>query len=49
MKYQVCEHCGAALDFGERCDCTKEEKNKKGEAETCQKKKQERQPCRASA
>lgn len=21
MQYQVCPHCGAHLDFGERCDC----------------------------
>lgn len=21
MKYAVCPHCGAHLDFGERCDC----------------------------
>ena len=19
--YKICEHCGAALDVGERCDC----------------------------
>lgn len=22
MKYTVCDHCGAHLDNGERCDCT---------------------------
>lgn len=22
MKYAVCDHCGAHLDNGERCDCT---------------------------
>lgn len=21
MKHQICEVCGASLDFGERCDC----------------------------
>lgn len=21
MKFVTCEHCGASLDFGERCDC----------------------------
>lgn len=21
MKYKVCPHCGAHLDFGEKCDC----------------------------
>lgn len=21
MKYRECDNCGAALDFGERCDC----------------------------
>lgn len=25
MKYVVCEHCGAHLDHGEKCDCQKEE------------------------
>lgn len=24
MKYQVCEHCGAHLDHGEKCDCQDE-------------------------
>ena len=24
MRYVVCPHCGANLDFGEKCDCTKE-------------------------
>ena len=24
MKYQVCEHCGAHLDHGEKCDCENE-------------------------
>ena len=23
MNYQICPDCGAALDFGERCDCNK--------------------------
>ena len=34
MKYKLCELCGAALDFGERCDCIDE--NKKEGAEQCQ-------------
>lgn len=21
MQYKTCPHCGAHLDFGERCDC----------------------------
>ena len=25
MKYRVCERCGAHLDFGEICDCKKDE------------------------
>ena len=24
LKYQVCEHCGAHLDHGEKCDCQDE-------------------------
>lgn len=24
MIYRTCEHCGAHLDAGERCDCEKE-------------------------
>ena len=28
MKYHVCNHCGAFLDHGEKCDC-QEEENKK--------------------
>ncbi len=30
MKYAVCPHCGAHLDFGECCDC-EEQKAKRGE------------------
>lgn len=26
MKYQTCPHCGCNLDFGETCDCRKQEK-----------------------
>lgn len=26
MQYKVCYRCGAHLDFGEICDCRKEEK-----------------------
>ncbi len=39
MKYTVCEKCGASLDHGEPCDCTKNEKfleivqNKRSESE----------------
>lgn len=25
MKFKECPYCGAALDFGERCDCQREE------------------------
>lgn len=25
MKFVTCEHCGASLDFGERCDCLKDD------------------------
>jgi len=21
MKYRICPHCGAHLDYGEKCDC----------------------------
>lgn len=28
MKYNVCDHCGSNLDFGEVCDCRKNEDNK---------------------
>ncbi len=24
MQYETCERCGAHLDFGEICDCTKD-------------------------
>ena len=34
MKYKLCELCGAALDFGERCDCINDEELKG--AEQCQ-------------
>lgn len=26
MQYQTCPHCGAHLDFGERCDCRDKKK-----------------------
>ena len=25
MKYKICPDCGAHIDFGERCDCTKKD------------------------
>ena len=25
MKNRICEYCGAALDYGERCDCREDE------------------------
>ena len=25
MRYKICEYCGSNLDFGETCDCRKEE------------------------
>lgn len=28
MKFKECEHCGAALDFGEKCTCKKEKQKK---------------------
>lgn len=28
MKYIVCEHCGATLDFGEKCNCLEEKESK---------------------
>lgn len=27
MKCRTCEHCGANLDFGERCDCQTERRD----------------------
>ncbi len=27
--YKTCEHCGASLDPGERCDCKKKESDRK--------------------
>lgn len=27
MYYKICENCGAWLDVGERCDCTKEDQH----------------------
>ena len=50
MKYKLCELCGAALDFGERCDCMNE--NKKEGEEQCQQsstEKQDRAACKISA
>ena len=32
-KYRVCEHCGAHLDFGERCDCLECRRSQAGMAE----------------
>ena len=29
MKYKECEYCGAALDFGEKCDCLEESEIKR--------------------
>ena len=31
-KFKECENCGAALDPGETCDCTKQEQTEKGVA-----------------
>lgn len=28
MTHAVCEHCGCSLDFGEKCDCQNEQKEK---------------------
>ena len=25
MQYKICDNCGAHLDFGERCDCLKDD------------------------
>ena len=29
MKYVICPYCGAHLDFGETCDCQKDNKDTK--------------------
>lgn len=31
MKFIVCEHCGASLDFGEKCDCLRLKELQKNE------------------
>ena len=31
--YRICEVCGASLDPGERCDCSKEQQKKPQQAE----------------
>lgn len=28
MKYRECRHCGASLDFGEKCNCREQKENK---------------------
>lgn len=28
MKCMICEHCGASLDFGEKCDCRENEERR---------------------
>jgi hypothetical protein len=34
MKYRECEHCGASLDFGEKCNCIEESEAKKKQYES---------------
>jgi hypothetical protein len=34
MKFQECEHCGAALDFGEKCNCQEESELKRKQYES---------------
>lgn len=34
MMYEICENCGASLDFGEKCDCQKEEAHTEATVQT---------------
>ena len=31
MKYRICQRCGAHLDYGERCDCEEQEKQRESD------------------